>query len=132
MTRGCTPVPGGSPDLLEAGEHEASLWLRDYLRTVVEIDVPGLGPRLNPGSIHRLVAALGAGSDALRQDLPAAGLHFESLVMRDIQVCAQPIAGTPSSWRDSQTGLEVDAVLELPDGRWACFHKPLVSSTDQN
>ncbi len=74
---------------------------------------------------------LGVGADALRQDLPAAGLHFESLVMRDIQVCAQPIAGTPSSWRDSQTGLEVDAVLELPDGRWACFHKPLVDSIDQ-
>ena len=187
-------VIGGWPDLLDAGEHEASLWLRDYLRTVAEVDVPGLGPRRNPGNIERLlttlgrgvgtplnlssvaedvggargrvaaetlinyldaldrlmliepipawrphlrsrtrlratavhhfvdpslgVAALGVGVDGLRRDLPAAGLHFESLVMRDIRVYAQPLGGSLSSWRDSQTGLEVDAVLELPDGRW--------------
>ena len=81
--------------------------------------------RLRAAAVHHFVdpslgvAALGVGVDGLRRDLPAARLHFESLVMRDIRVYAQPLDGTLSSWRDSQTGLEVDAVLELPDGRWA-------------
>ncbi len=188
-------VIGGWPDLLDAGEREASLWLRDYLRTVAEVDVPGLGPRRNPANIERLLAALGRGaatplnlsslaedvggtrgriaaetltnyldaldrlmliepipawrphmrsrtrlraaavhhfvdpslglaalgarSNELWKDLRAAGFHFESLVMRDIRIYAQPLAGRLSTWRDSQTGLEVDAVIELPDGRWA-------------
>ncbi|WP_231974539.1 AAA family ATPase [Tessaracoccus timonensis] len=55
-------VIGGWPDLLDAGEHEASLWLRDYLRTVAEVDVPGLGPRRNPGNIERLLTTLGRGA----------------------------------------------------------------------
>lgn len=188
-------VIGGWPDLLDARGREASLWLRDYLRTVAEVDVPGLGPRRNPANIERLLAALGRatatplnlssladdvggsrgriasetltnyldaltrlmliepieawrphmrsrtrlraapihhfvdpslgtaalgiGTDDLRRDLNAAGLHFESLVMRDLRVYGQPLGAMLSSWRDSQTGLEVDAVLELPDGRWA-------------
>lgn len=188
-------IIGGWPDLLDASEREASLWLRDYLRTLAEVDVPGLGPRRNPGNVERLLAALGRtaamplnltslaqdvggargriasetltnyldaldrlmliepipawrphmrsrtrlrtaavhhfvdpslgtaalgiGSNDLRRDLNAAGLHFESLVMRDLRVYGQALGATLASWRDSQTGLEVDAVLELPDGRWA-------------
>lgn len=188
-------VVGGWPDLLETDEREASVWLRDYLRTLAEVDVPGLGPRRNPGNITRLLAALGrsaatplnlrslaqdvggargpiaaetltnymdalerlmliepipawrphmrsrtrlrasavhhfvdpslgtaalgVGTRQLRQDLNAAGLHFESLVMRDLRVYGQSLGATLASWRDSQTGHEVDAVLELPDGRWA-------------
>lgn len=188
-------VVGGWPDLLDVGEREASLWLSDYLRTLAEVDVPGLGPRRNPGNITRLLAALGrsaatplnlrslakdvggargpiasetlanymdalerlmliepvpawrphmrsrtrlrasavhhfvdpslgtaalgVGTRQLRQDLNAAGLHFESLVMRDLRVYGQSLGAALASWRDSQTGHEVDAVLELPDGRWA-------------
>lgn len=32
---------------------------------------------------------------------------------------AQPLAGMLSAWGDFKAGLEADAVLELPDGRWA-------------
>ncbi|MGL5406277.1 MAG: ATP-binding protein [Propionibacteriaceae bacterium] len=188
-------VVGGWPDLLGADEHEASIWLRDYLHALAEVDIPGLGPRRNPGNITRLLAALGraaatplnltslaqdvggargsiasetlanyldalerlmliepipawrphmrsrtrlrasaihhfvdpslgtaalgVGVSHLLQDLNAAGLHFESLVMRDVRVYGQSLGATLMGWRDSQTGHEVDAVLELTDGRWA-------------
>ena len=188
-------VIGGWPDLLGASERQATLWLRDYRRTVAEVDLPGLGPRRNPGNVERLLAslgrsvgtplnlrniaedvggasgriasetvtgyldaldrlmliepipawrphmrsrsrlrssavhhfvdpslgvsALGVGSKDLLLDLRAAGLHFESLVVRDVRVYSQPLGANLSSWRDSQTGLEVDLVLELPDGGWA-------------
>ncbi|WP_435747929.1 ATP-binding protein [Microbacterium sp. PMB16] len=67
------------------------------------------------------IAALGIGSHELLGDLEAAGLHFESLVLRDLRTYAQSFDATLSSWRDSQTGAEVDVVIELPDGTWAAF-----------
>jgi predicted AAA+ superfamily ATPase len=62
---------------------------------------------------------LGIGVDDLLRDLEAAGLHFESLVLRGLRIYAQAMNTRLSSWRDSRTRAEVDVVLELPDGRWA-------------
>jgi predicted AAA+ superfamily ATPase len=188
-------VVGGWPDLLGASERIARDWLSDYRRNLAEVDIPGLGPRRNPGNIIRLLAglarsvgtplnrsaleveiggvggpiasetltnyldaldrlmiveslpawrphmrsrtrlrvssvhhfvdpslgtaALGVGVRDLLNDLEAAGYHFESLVVRDLRVYSQALGATLSSWRDSQTGAEVEVVLELPDGRWA-------------
>ncbi len=74
---------------------------------------PSLGP-----------AALGIGSAELLVDLEAAGFHFEALAMRDLRVYAQPLGGVVESWRDAN-GLEVDAVVTLPGGRWAAFEVKL-------
>ena len=188
-------VIGGWPDLLDADEQIARVWLGDYLQNLAEVDLPGLGPRRNPAKVERLLAglgrsaaaplnrsalaadvggsagpiatetlnnyldaldrlmlieplpawrphmrsrtrlraspvnhfvdpslgtsALGIGVDDLLRDLEAAGLHFESLVLRDLRIYAQAMNARLSSWRDSRTGAEVDVVLELPDGRWA-------------
>ncbi|MFT4052713.1 MAG: hypothetical protein QM677_10775 [Microbacterium sp.] len=38
-----------------------------------------------------------------------------------MRVHSQARGATLSSWRDTQTNKEADAVLELPDGRWAAF-----------
>ena len=81
--------------------------------------------RLRTTPVHHFVdpslgvSALGVGVDDLMRDLEAAGLQFESLVVRDLRIYSQRLGATLSSWRDSQTGAEVDVVLELPDGRWA-------------
>ncbi|AYF98030.1 ATP-binding protein [Protaetiibacter intestinalis] len=83
--------------------------------------------QLRTSAVHHFVdpalglAALRVGTRELLADLNAAGFHFESLVLRDLRVYAQSLGGTLSSWRDTRTGREVDAVLELPDGRWAAF-----------
>ena len=53
-------------------------------------------------------------------DLNLLGLLFESLVVRDLRVFAQPIDGQVFHYRDSN-GLEVDAIVQLADGRWAAF-----------
>src|SRR5690606_19107806 len=67
------------------------------------------------------LAALEAGSEKLLNDLNAAGFHFESLVLRDLRIYAQASGAYFSSWRDNESGVEVDAILELPSGRWAAF-----------
>lgn len=83
--------------------------------------------RLRVSSVHYFVdpslgtAALGVGRNDLLNDLAAAGYHFESLVVRDLRIYAQALGATLSSWRDSQTGAEVDVILELPGGSWAAF-----------
>jgi len=66
------------------------------------------------------VAALRAGPKRLLQDLNFMGLLFESMVIRDLRVLSQPLAGRVLHYRDNK-GLEVDAVVELADGRWAAF-----------
>lgn len=48
------------------------------------------------------------------------GLLFESLVIRDLRVLAQPLGGTVLHYRDNLGG-EADAVVQLADGRWAGF-----------
>lgn len=70
------------------------------------------------------VAALAATPDRLLRDLNYLGLLFESLVVRDLRVYAQPLRGQVLHYRDN-TGLEADAVVELPDGRWVAFEVKL-------
>lgn len=54
-------------------------------------------------------------------------LLFESLAVRDLRVYAQALRGCVSHYRDS-SGLEADAVIYLPDGRWAAVEVKLGSA----
>jgi len=190
-------VIGGWPETIDLPERAARAWVAAYNRNVVEVDVPALGPRRNPGNLTRLlaslgravgtplrrsaiaievggqngpiddktltnyldaldrlmlteplpawqphmrsrtrlrttpvhhfvdpsigIAALGVGTADLLADLEAAGFHFESLGLRDLRVYSQALGATLSSWRDTQLNQEIDAILELPNGRWAGF-----------
>lgn len=66
------------------------------------------------------VAALRAGPERLLADLNYLGLLFESLAVRDLRVYAQPHSGSVMHYRDSNR-LEIDAIVECADGRWAAF-----------
>jgi len=190
-------VVGGWPETIDLPERAARAWVAAYNRNVVEVDVPALGPRRNPGNLTRLlaslgrgvgtplrrsavtievggqngpiddktltnyldaldrlmlteplpawqphmrsrtrlrttpvhhfvdpsigIAALGVGTAELLADLEAAGFHFESLGLRDLRVYSQALGATLSCWRDTQLNQEIDAILELPNGRWAGF-----------
>ncbi|AUD65464.1 hypothetical protein BK011_07075 [Tenericutes bacterium MZ-XQ] len=64
------------------------------------------------------VAALGLSVDKLKQDFETFGFFFESICSRDVRVYAQSLDGEVYHYNDS-SGLEVDLVIELRDGRWA-------------
>ena len=66
------------------------------------------------------VAALRATPARLTTDLEFLGLLFESLVVRDLRVLAQAADAQVFHYREKD-GLEVDAVVEAADGRWAAF-----------
>lgn len=65
-------------------------------------------------------AALGATPGLLLRDLSTCGLLFENLCVRDLRVYAESMGGQVLHYHDN-TGLEADAVVVLPDGRYGLF-----------
>lgn len=112
----------------------------DYLdaleRLMVVEDQPAWAPHLRSRSQTRVgptrhfvdpslaVAALGASPKRLLADLNYLGLLFESLAIRDLRIYGQPSDARIFHYRDSDD-LEVDAVVEARDGRWAAFEVKL-------
>lgn len=75
------------------------------------------------------VAALQVGVEPLATDVKALGMLFESLAVRDLRVYSQPLGGRVSYYRDYDK-LEVDAIVELHDGRWGAFEIKLGTATN--
>lgn len=110
--------------------------VRDYLDALTRIMIyeeqPAWAPhlrsksRLRKASKHHFVdpslavAALRASPGQLLNDINYLGLLFESMVIRDLRVFAQNIDGKVFHYRDN-TGLEVDAIIETPSGKWGAF-----------
>ena len=66
------------------------------------------------------VGALGLSIEKLRHDTETLGLLFESAAIRDLRVYAWAGGASVSHYRDS-SGLEVDAIVEYPNGEWGAF-----------
>ncbi len=110
--------------------------VRAYLdaleRLMVVEDQPAWAPHLRSRYVLRsaakrhfvdpslAVAALRATPERLLDDMKLFGFLFESLVVRDLRVYAQAADARVLQYRDSH-GLEVDAIVEVADGRWAAF-----------
>ena len=120
----------------DAGGADGSLDERtvaDYLqaleRLMVIEDQPAWAPQLRSRARLRkaakrhfvdpslAVAAVGASPERLLQDPEWLGQLFESLVIRDLRVLSQPLDGEVFHYRDHY-GVEVDAIVQLRDGRW--------------
>lgn len=117
--------------------------VRAYLaaleRLMITEDVPAWKPdlrsrvRLRAAAVRHLAdpalaaAALGATPQRLLRDLNLMGLLFESMVVRDLRVYAERLDARLSHYRDEK-GLEADAIIEMPDGRWAGFEIKLGAS----
>jgi predicted AAA+ superfamily ATPase len=65
-------------------------------------------------------ALLGANADRLLVDLNTFGFMFEAMVERDLQIYAESIGGKLYHYQDYDNS-EIDAVVELADGRWGAF-----------
>ncbi|MGH2989277.1 MAG: ATP-binding protein [Gaiellaceae bacterium] len=110
--------------------------VREYLdalqRLMIVEDQPAWAPHLRSKYVLRrapkrhfvdpslAVAALRATPKRLLADLNLTGLLFESLVVRDLRIYAQAVDASVLQYRDSHD-VEVDAVVQATDGRWAAF-----------
>lgn len=121
---------GGSDGPLN---HETVDEYLDGLRRVMVIeDQPAWGVHLRTShtlrkaaKIHFVdpslaAAAMRASPERLARDFESLGFLFESMVVRDLRVYSQAGDASVFHYRDSD-GLEVDAIVEARDGRWAAF-----------
>ncbi|MDR2712767.1 MAG: DUF4143 domain-containing protein [Clostridiales bacterium] len=65
-------------------------------------------------------ASLRATPKRLLSDFNTFGLLFESLCIRDLRIYAESIDGSVYHYRD-KSGLEIDAIVQLADGRWGAI-----------
>lgn len=65
-------------------------------------------------------ALLNVTAEGLLGDLETLGFLFEALCERDLKIYAESFGGTLYHYQDYQNR-EIDAVVELPDGKWSAF-----------
>ena len=111
-------------------------YLEALRRVFVVEDQPAWSARLRSRALLRrsakrhladpslAAAALHADPQRFWSDLGFFGLLFESMVVRDLRVYAQPVRARVAHYRDS-TGLEIDAIVERRDGTWIAMEVKL-------
>lgn len=120
----------------DAGLRRVRAYLDYFLGRYVIVDLPGWdAPIKSPSRLRTKpkhgfadpslpAALLGAGPGALMGNLQLFGQLFEELCLRDLRVYTSAMADAqPDSlryYRDAD-GLEVDAIVELRDGRWGAI-----------
>lgn len=125
------------------GESPSEVTVADYIdalrRAFVIEDLEAWNPKLRSKTAVRTsptrhfcdpsIAAvmLGAIPESLLADFDTFGLLFESLCVHDLRVYADALGGEVKHYRD-KTGLEADAVVILPDGRWAAVEVKMGNS----
>ena len=123
----------------DAGDHQNPLarntvasYLEALERLMILENLPAWSPHLRSKRTLRqrskkflvdpslAMASLGATPKRLVEDLKFMGFMFEALVMRDLRVFAENLGGQVFHYRDSEN-LEVDAIVQLPNGDWGAF-----------
>ncbi len=117
-------------------ETTAAEYLESLERLMIVEDQPAWSPHLRSRTTLRTTsvrhfadpslaaAALRATPTRLLGDIRTLGLLFESMVVRDLRVYAQAANAHVFHYREKD-GLEVDAIVEDGEGRWAAFEVKL-------
>ena len=75
-------------------------------------------------------AILNLTPDKMLVDFNAFGVLFESLCIRDLRVYAESVGAKVYHYLDGR-GLEADAIIEWPDGRWGAIEIKLQSTQEE-
>ena len=127
-------------DLISNDEALSHVTVDGYLKALNKIfvieDLPAWSAKLRSKTAMRTTAkrhftdpsiataALRATPKRLLADFNTFGLLFESLCIRDLRVYAESIDGGVYHYRD-KSGLEIDAIIALADGRWGAIEVKL-------
>lgn len=121
--------------------HTADAYREAAERLMLLADLPAWSPEMRSRTrlaelkkrhlIDPSVAAslLGSNAGRLLRDPKTFGYLFESLVARDVQVYAQAIDARVFHYRERNGELEVDLIVEKPDGAWVGIEVKLGSHT---
>ena len=127
-------------DLAANDESLSHVTVDIYLKALNKIfvieDLPAWGAKLRSKTAIRTTAkrhftdpsiaaaSLRATPKRLLSDFNTFGLMFESLCIRDLRIYADSIDGSVYHYRD-KNGLEIDAIIQLADGRWGAVEVKL-------
>lgn len=119
--------------------------ISEYLNALRKIyvieDAPAWNPNLRSKTAIRTsdtryfvdpslaTASLGLSPDGLLGGLNYFGFVFETLVFRDLRVYMEPLDGSVYHYRD-KNGLECDAVVVLPDGKYGLIQIKLGQTSE--
>ena len=76
-------------------------------------------------------AALNITSEKLMNDLETFGLYFEALCERDLKIYAESIGAKLYHYRDNNTGLEIDSIIEISDGEYGAIEIKLGANKEE-
>ena len=129
-------------DLIENDETLSQITVVQYINALKKIfvieDLPAWCPKLRSKTAIRTTAkrhfidpslataALRATPKRLLSDFETFGFLFESLCIRDLRVYAESLDGSVYHYRD-KSGLDIDAIIQLTDGRWGAIEIKLGS-----
>ena len=123
---------GQTQSEISLSRQTTTAYLDDLRRIYVIEEIPGWTPEIRSKTRMRMasklvfvdpslaIAALGLNRARLMRDLNTYGFMFENLCLRDISIYAENMGGSVFHYRDN-SGLEADAIVELPDGAWGAF-----------
>jgi len=121
-----------SDEDLTVSRHTVAETLKSLKEIFVIEEIPAWSPKIRSKAIMRqapkriftdpslAIAALGVSRERLLQDLGTFRFMFENLCLRDLAVYAGFYGGNIYHYHDNSE-LEVDAVVEMPDGSWGAF-----------
>lgn len=76
-------------------------------------------------------AILNITPEKLMKDLETFGLYFEALCERDLKIYAESIGAKLYHYREPDTGVEVDAIIEIADGEYGAVEIKLGSNKEE-
>lgn len=76
-------------------------------------------------------AALNITPEKLMNDLETFGFYFEALCERDLRIYAESLDAKLYHYRENNTGLEVDAIIEIADGEYGAIEIKLGSNQEE-
>ena len=71
--------------------------------------------------VSLVCAILGLNYEKLINDVKFLGFLFESLCERDLRIYIESYNGNLYHFRDNTTGLEIDSIVEMPDGEYGAI-----------
>lgn len=76
-------------------------------------------------------AILNITPEKLMNDLETMGLYFEALCERDLKIYAESIDAKLYHYRENDTGIEVDAIIEIADGEYGAIEIKLGANKEE-
>ncbi len=76
-------------------------------------------------------AILNITPEKLVNDLETMGLYFEALCERDLKIYAESIGAKLYHYRENDTGIEVDAIVEIADGEYGAIEIKLGANKEE-